>query len=322
MSQSTRSNWSRASIRMLFVVMSLLTGGQVTANVQSVTVAPGSKNVAVSSSTASLSLAWTPSANHNMGFPQTATVSSNAGEFRVGNTIVGTVARQISGTVIVPDGVTAILAILEVVRVPVEVVARAHQLGAASLTYQRTFRDSVTLGSATTSVLLPITGRLGTHFNITRLSLHFDDRSVQRVVERGEAPKAQVDITFAGSGVLRAVWELATSDSTSGSRVFLQIRTVRQFLGSQGRVTLTSPELPTQAVGSHRVRFRIEQPQLITDPPPEVQYYVGGDVAADAKPVPATLRIGDPESSSIAGLGYTLTVESTEIRSPCFPESP
>jgi hypothetical protein len=237
------------------------------------------ENVPITNSV-SVTVTWTPSLSFPVS-PMTVTVFSSKGEFKAAGTVLATVPKELSRTVtILKTGTTSFT---EVVRVPVEVIVQANKLGVGSLRYERTFDDSTLVLAGTAAIDLGITGRLGADFNVSRLALHFEDESLQQIVKLGAAPTVQADISFTGSGLLRAVWELATPESTSGTAVFLPIQTVRRFLSIQGRATLTSPALPADAVGSYRVRLRIEDPPATFDTP-EVQYYVGDDSATNLVP--------------------------------------
>jgi hypothetical protein len=280
----------REALVALSISTALLVSSSANAFVQSVSVSPTTKNVPITRSV-SISVSWNPT----VVSPVPVTVSSSQGEFKIGLQTVKTNPRTLQRTVTTQSQL-AVLSFPEVVQVPIDVIAQANKQGFAGITYRRAFDDGSGQSSFAT-VILPISGNLGAGFDVSRLALHFEDKSLQKVVKLGAAPTAQADISFTGSGLLRAVWELATPESTSGAAVFLPIQTVRRFLSIQGRATLTSPALPANAVGTHRVRLRIQDPPTGFDTP-EVQYYVADDSTADAAPAPVSLGVTGPAPSA------------------------
>ncbi|HEY8553716.1 MAG TPA: hypothetical protein VIL43_04140 [Burkholderiales bacterium] len=84
---------------------------------------------------------------------------------------------------------------------------------------------------------------------------------------------AFAEVTFTGTGLLQAQWEIAGPASTAGTPVFRVLSQVRQYLASGDTVTFRSPPLPTNAAGLHFVRLRITDPAPGFQPP-EVRYFV------------------------------------------------
>ncbi len=92
---------------------------------------------------------------------------------------------------------------------------------------------------------------------IQRIELYFNNRQPQITVKQNQRDlKAFVDIRYSGSGLLQGLWEV---DGRGFSRVQVQLDRNRQLVTLQ---TPVAPPLPTQAVGSHRVRFIITRPAL------------------------------------------------------------
>ncbi|MDX5299774.1 MAG: hypothetical protein LPK85_12600, partial [Gammaproteobacteria bacterium] len=67
-------------------------------------------------------------------------------------------------------------------------------------------------------------------------------------------------LIYLQSGMLEAVWEIASPASTQGTPVFTALQSVRQYLGAGREVVLQSPPLPTTTPGAYRVRLRILNP--------------------------------------------------------------
>jgi len=201
------------------------------------------------------------------------TVTSTAGQFLAGATVLGTVNSTLSG-----GGNSAGLASFSTVRltdsfvVPPDVSVKATQLGVASITFVRQFNDGG--GPVALQATLVIGGSGAAQFNIFREALSFDDTAVVRVVQARDSLLAVAEINFSGSGTMSAVWEVAGPSTTAGQPVFRELQPVtRALLGSEP-VIVRSPPLPTDSQGSYLVRLRITNPPPGFDPP-SLTYYVG-----------------------------------------------
>ncbi len=236
---------------------------------------PGQRTVALGSP-ASVSVAWRVERQFSAGgVPAGDTVSSAAGAFHAGSAtgpLLGTVPRLLSQTRPV-SGALTVFTFREAVTVPARVIHRAHRLGFSQVVYVRTFDDG--FGAATGTVTLPVTGSGGAAFSVARVALSFADGSVLQVVEPGAPLAVQARLTVTGSGLLRAVWEVADPASTAGRPVYRVVRTVRRHLTGTGVQALPGPPLPTGARGGYRVRLRITQPRPGFEPP-ELAYFVSG----------------------------------------------
>jgi hypothetical protein len=92
---------------------------------------------------------------------------------------------------------------------------------------------------------------------LQRIELYFDNRQPQITVKQNQRDlKAFVDIRYSGSGLLQGFWEV---DGRAFARVQEQLDRNRQLITLQ---TPVAPSLPTQAAGSHRIRFIITRPAL------------------------------------------------------------
>jgi hypothetical protein len=176
--------------------------------------------------------------------------------------------------------------------VPRTVILRARRLGFASITYSRTFQDGGQT-FATNAVVLALTGSSAGGFSISRVALRFDDDAPVRVLSIGEPLRAYAEINFTGTGLFKAVWELADPTGTTGGLVFRPLRIVRQYLTAGRRATLWSPDLPTRVSGLHLLRLRITEPAPAFDDP-IIRYFVTPDFVEEAPQPVVTMRLTSP----------------------------
>ena len=162
--------------------------------------------------------------------------------------------------------------ITEVVSVPQQLSIQAIQAGFSSISYSRTFSDSVSVGSVSANV--QIGGSGSAQFGISRMALEFDDGAIVRVVPLKSRLSATANVSYVGSGSLNGYWEIADPSSTSGTPIFRQLLSVMQSFGGGDLVKVTSPVLPTEISGLHMVRLRVSAPQPAFEPP-VLYYYVG-----------------------------------------------
>jgi len=163
--------------------------------------------------------------------------------------------------------------ISEVVLIPADVTLRAQRTGAQTICYERTFENVNDLGSSAGSVNFDLTSSAAASLAVARLALSFDNGAPARVLALNEPLGAFAEVTFTGTGLLQAQWEIAGPASTAGTPVFRVLSQVRQYLASGDTVTFRSPPLPTNAAGLHFVRLRITDPAPGFQPP-EVRYFV------------------------------------------------
>ena len=261
----------------------LMSAAPMRADVNSVTTSPTSKNVSMGRYV-SVPIVWT--IDEDIG---PVTVTSTSGEFRpaIGSPVLlGTVSKVLSKTVSSP----AMITFSETVQVPRSVIFRARKMGFSSLVYQRTFSDGIAPGTG--GITLNITGSGGADFSINRISLRFDDDSPVRLLPRGEKLITLAEITFGGTGLIKAVWEIADPSSTPGVPVYRPLRIVRQQLTASRKVTLSSPELPTDRIGIHLVRLRITDPEVGFDTP-VLRYFVAKEKPDTPRP-PVPIRLIAP----------------------------
>ncbi|MDQ7007458.1 MAG: hypothetical protein Q9Q40_09510 [Acidobacteriota bacterium] len=240
------------------------------AAVTTVTATPASRSVPIARAT-SVAVVWNVT-RVITGASGGTTVFSSGGTFRAGSTdgpILGTNARGLSQTK--PPAPLTVLSFRESVLVPAQVVFRAHELGAGRLFYLRTFDDGT--AAAGGAVELKITGGAGGSFGVERLALTFEGGSVIDVVEPGADLRAEARLTFSGSGLLRAVWEVAEPGDAVENAAFRPLAIVRRYVAGRRSPSLKSPALPVHLGGMYRVRLRLVAPTPGFTPP-ELRYFV------------------------------------------------
>jgi hypothetical protein len=225
-----------------------------------------------------LNVTWLVTTSPSQMQNQNFTLSSSFGQFVVPNMtlILCTVNTTVSGVATGPIGMTATAIITEAVKVPQDISVRAMRAGATSFSYSRQFSDGTTASILSVNIQTGGSGSAG--FGISRMALTFDDGAVVRVVPKKNRLSAAATVSYQGSGLMTGYWEVADPSSTSGSPIFRQLKPVSRGLGGAGRTKVSSPELPTSALGLYMVRLRLTAP-LPGFEPPVLYYYVG-----EAKP--------------------------------------
>jgi len=165
----------------------------------------------------------------------------------------------------------------ENVVIPAYMLDSARAQGLTQIYYSRTFtaRDlaSNVLAVLKAQIVFNIGGTAGGTLWISRLALSFEAGDVNRVIGSGSRLQARVAVDTQGSGLLRAVWEVAEPPSTQGEPVYRLLQSIQQLFTGNQSVTLRSPLLPSGDNGSYLVRLRVLQPEtLLTQP--EISYVV------------------------------------------------
>lgn len=273
----------------LLVLGALFAAPVAWADIQDVSPVPPSGTVALGRSN-TLTVNWnvTRAAGGSCG----PTVSSAQGELYAGNLngpLLLTVPTTLSQTTPCANSPT-FFSFSETIVIPAGVVRRAQEQGFSNLVYTRTFSDGVGIpdsGSVTLSITSPAAGAL----NVQRQALSFDNGAPAAVLGRDDALGAVTELTFTGTGLLRAQWEVAGPESTSGTPVFRTISQIRQYLAGGDTQVLRSPTLPTATTGLYFLRLRIIDPEPGFDPP-VIRYFVLQD--RDERPPGARLSLGAP----------------------------
>ena len=222
-------------------------------------------------------------------------VSSPGGKFQNDSGVIfGTTSTSLYKTAISPD-LGTVTSVTEVVLIPANVIYRAYSQGATNFFYSRTFTDS-TGSPSTWSVTINITSSALSGFNLSGMSLSFDNGAVVRIIDLKHKLQAKADINFSGTGLLQGVWEVADPVSTASNPIYRPLMTVRQYLAGSGKQTLLSPALPTQMTGLYLVRLRITDPTPGFEPP-LLRYFVRSGKPGELVPVvPIALRMPSPQT--------------------------
>ncbi len=145
----------------------------------------------------------------------------------------------------------------ETFRLTPAAVAEAQRLGVNTLVLTRTFGLNP---GVTARVSIQIGGGASGPLSLSRVALHFDDRTLVRVLRQGESAVAIAEITYSGNGVFSGLWEVAAPPSTQGEPVFVPLGSASTNLTAGGITEVTSPALPSAIAGTYYVRFRVRSP--------------------------------------------------------------
>jgi hypothetical protein len=286
------------SIRaVLFAALSFMTIGAHAALI-SASAVPSSRSV-VTGTVTPVSFVW--QVNEATQPPLSNTATSPFGSFRLtcGGQELGRVNVVLSRTQ-GQSNTPVTHTISETVSVPADITLRAHRLGAGSICYQRTFDNPSDPNPVTGSLTLTLTSSAATGLRVTREALAFDNGAAVRVIGLNQPIAATAELSFTGSGLLQAQWEIATPPSTAGSPVFRVLSHVRQQIVNDVQV-FDSPELPTHTAGLYLVRLRITDPAPAFEMP-VIRYFVSqtppnADARAPnialAAPAPRALYVPD-----------------------------
>jgi hypothetical protein len=251
-------------VRLLTVVVALILAAAASPRVgaQSAAFATPSTLSASLQSTLPTTVVWTvrlvapPTANAAFLLPATITstqgfVSTPGGQVLQTDPLPLTV--RLAG--ISPNTVQG--SIPETFRLAPATVAEAQRLGVNTLVLTRTFGLKP---SVTARVSIEIGGSASGPLTLASVALHFDDRTLVRLLRPGESAVAIAEITFSGNGVFSGLWEVATPPSTQGEPVFVPLGAASTNLAAGGIAEVTSPPLPSWLAGTYYVRFRVRSP--------------------------------------------------------------
>ena len=150
---------------------------------------------------------------------------------------------------------------------------------AGTARFTRVFTNSVNGDTETGAVTL----QPGTNASLgfREFDLSFDNKSRYKSVGVGEALTARVDISSTGTGRLQGTWEVSGPDAGTFFRV-VDRQTVA--LSGNRRVTLESPNLPTDRTGIYLVRFLPDgrQSSVPNESYLTIRYVVTGEAEAPA----------------------------------------
>lgn len=276
------------SARWVVAAWLLAVAGPAAGDVMSVSVTPRSvpiSSVGASAAPRPILVRWSIQSTIGMG-----AATSASGVFRAG--FGGPVIGSVPSPIVAPIS-GGLASASETVRVPSGLAQRATELGASLLVYERSWDDTDTALSG--SLVLVLGGGKGGAFEAQRVELSFDDGSSLRMVDRGGSLRPRALLSYSGSGVVEAVWEVALAGDTEGVAIFQPLQRVRRQLGPGGRVVIDGPSLPTQRAGFHRVRLRLVEPAP-TFTPQSIRYLVAQPAPREVETLEAS---GPPEAGRL-----------------------
>lgn len=201
----------------------------------------------------------------------------------------------------------------ESITVPAAAYDAARQNNLTTIYYARRF---TTTEGTTVYAFLQINltfpaSNPGAALNISRVALRFSDNTSVKVIQPDTHIMAVADISYTGSGLFDAMWEIAEPVSTMGQPMFVPMQPVRQFLVAGGRVYLQTPVLPTQKQGLHILRLRICSPVLPSNfgelvgtcrVPATLQYSVNTQGDISSLPTLPPVRINAPPDNALLAI--------------------
>jgi len=154
---------------------------------------------------------------------------------------------------------------VETLVIPSTVADLALKRGLNQFFYCRVFTG--TFGPAASN---SVTCRQGSsafaNFSIARVEMFFENQRREITVPIGQ-PNLRVfaDVAYNGSGILRAVWEVAEPSVGSQGPLFRTLHVINQYVPFGDRVLLTlpgAPPLPASQPGEYTVNLRIIEPPV------------------------------------------------------------
>jgi hypothetical protein len=219
------------------------------------------------------------------------TVFSDFGEF-YGPALLGTSSVRLAQGIVATSQSPVPVTFREVLQIPSSIIYQANKNGSVSIVYQRIFSDSS--GSAVASVTLNVGSSSSGLLNLSRVQLRFDNEKIVHIAGKDEKLTAIAEVSYTGTGLLDAEWQVADPASTFGEPVFVPLRQVRQYLGAGRTAILQSPVLPTSLSGAHLVKLVVNQP-AVSFGLPALTYHVNTGISTATSQAPGTsLRLQAP----------------------------
>lgn len=258
-------------MKLFFALLVIIFPSVAAATVIDVVVSPSTREASVSGNSTFV-VTWQATFSPFVG---TGTMVGQAGTFKIAGNPVAT-SRTITRTI--PNGTAGIIRIVENVSVPRHVVLAAQRQN-ATLEYERFFADDGVFASSD-EVTITVTGGSSGQAGIAAQKLFFEDGSDYLAVAKDEKLRARAEIAVSGSGLLRAVWEVADNVGGLDEPLYRPLKNVTQPIGANNKLTMVSPQLPTGTLGRYRVRLRQIAPAS-DETLPVIDYFVtiDGDAA-------------------------------------------
>jgi hypothetical protein len=253
-------------------------------------------------------------ATSTIGLFQAADPGAGAG---AGPCVPATALGQINSTVIVPVAPNGAGRSVETLVIPSTVAETALKRGLDQFFYCRAFTGS--FGVARNRVTCRQGSSAFANFSIARVELYFENRRREITVAQDTTDlRVFADVAYNGSGIVRAVWEVAelgASGPTAGpgtvptrifttpvdpnlqppANLFRALHTINQYVGYGDRILLTlpgAPPLPTGQPGTYAVNLRFVEPPVGFEIP-VATYYVKPGETAFRRPTIGLLTPGD-----------------------------
>lgn len=289
--------------KLFFILMLLVFATESLAVINSVSVKSNKTNLVIGSAN-TITVTWRVSTGDG-----TVSAQSTVSAFTIGGTTLSSPNTPLTNGVSNGAGAPT-FTFTETISVPQSVVFQAQQMGSGSIQYRRSFTDNdqgagtgilnlALAGSSSASGGSTILGNTSAAtLDVNRNSMRFSDRSLIKVTQTGETVSAEAEINYTGTGLFKAVWEIARPETTRGTPIFSTIKRVSQFLSSRNTTTFKIKNLPTDALGFYILRFRILSP-AISISQPSIRYVVQTESLQNKTIEPGTLKPLSPAEFSL-----------------------
>jgi len=264
--------------------------------------------------TSTVNVSWTTTVSSDLNVTGNIIASSPTGTYSNG---LGNVINTLSYSYGQTNGLAGAIHVFnEPLILSAALTSQAATLGLTSIQYQRTFTlvegtiiSGTLQATATINLVTPPAaavppGNSQSVLSIDRIALRFNDNSTVRLVRPEALISAVAEIRYNGTGLLDAIWEVATPASTLGGQsvdrlIYTPLRSVRQYLGAGGVIYLQSPRLPAAAQGNYVVRLRVRQPTNLGFNLPILRYAVNPEGAALPGEKRPPLRLSAPANNAL-----------------------
>jgi hypothetical protein len=222
-----------------------------------------------------------------------------------------TAIGQINSTVAVPVRANGTGRAVETLVIPSTVAEKALRSGLNQFFYCRVFSGS--FGVAANRVTCRQGSSAFAAFSIARVELFFENRRRETTIPLG-TPDLKIfgDVSYNGSGIVRAVWEVAelgASGLASGrvnappttfntqvdpnvlppAHLYRTLHTITQYVGFGDRMLLTippTPPLPTTQPGTYAVNLRFVEPAVGFEIPVVTYFVKSNEVTVRRQQIP------------------------------------
>lgn len=270
------------------------------ADVDTVTASPPSFGVNVKDAVPSLPVTWNVNRSEPVGVggPFVRAVSSPNAQLLINGTVVATLAGALnknSGNLLPGQSETVVFP--ETLTLNAALAQRVARAAPGTVVIRRMFNDTLRVATGEVQVYAAL-GNSGA-LAVRRIELAFENDARTDVVNKGESMRAVADISFRGNGLLRGEWRLVDSAASLGGGAGRLLKIVRQDLVSagEGRVSIVSPPLPTDANGLYLLSFSVQDTAAGFEIP-ILRYFV---IEGHGKQVPLNVTPLTPGDGAVLG---------------------